>query len=62
LALTWLGRGDFDAHGWPEAVQQARDSGAAGETDDLMCTPLLPDYLEAGLDALGLSLDGLERG
>ncbi len=62
LALVWLGRGDFDAQGWPEAVRQARDSGNAGETDYLLGTPLLADYLEAGIDALGLSLDGLERG
>ncbi|HEY3910802.1 MAG TPA: DUF3775 domain-containing protein [Stellaceae bacterium] len=62
LALVWLGRGDFDAQSWGEALQQARDSGAAGETDYLLGTPLLADYLEAGIDALGLSLDGLERG
>ena len=62
LALVWVGRGDFDARGWPEALQQVRDTGAAGDTDELVRTPLLADYLEAGLDALGLSLDGLERG
>ena len=62
LALTWLGRGDFDAQSWPEALRQARDAGTASETDYLLGTPLLADYLEAGIDALGLSLNGLERG
>ncbi len=62
LALVWVGRGDFDAQGWPEAVQQARDSGSAGETNYLLGTPLLADYLEAGVDALGLSLEDFERG
>lgn len=62
LALVWLGRGDFDAQSWPEALQQARDSGSASESDYLVGTPLLADYLEAGVDALGLSLDGLQRG
>lgn len=62
LALVWLGRGDFDAKSWPEAVRQARDSGNASETDYLLGTPLLADYLEAGVDALGLSLEDFERG
>lgn len=62
LALVWLGRGDYDAQGWPEALRQARDSGNAGEARYLVGTPLLADYLEEGVSALGLSLDGLERG
>jgi Protein of unknown function (DUF3775) len=62
LALMWLGRGDFDAQSWPEALQQARETGTATEADDLVATPLLADYLGEGVDALGLSLHGLERG
>jgi hypothetical protein len=62
LALVSIGRGDFDAQGWREALRQVRDSGAATHTNGLVRTPLLADYLEAGIDALGLSLDGLERG
>jgi hypothetical protein len=62
VALMLIGRGDFDAPGWREALRQVRDSGTAGETDELVRTPLLADYLEAGIDALGLSLDGLDRG
>ncbi|HEV2303345.1 MAG TPA: DUF3775 domain-containing protein [Stellaceae bacterium] len=62
LALAWLGRGDYDAKGWHEALRQARDIANASETDYLLGTPLLADYLEEGLAALGLSLEGLERG
>jgi Protein of unknown function (DUF3775) len=62
LALMWLGRGDYTAADWPEALRQARDSGMATETDYLVGTPLLADYLEEGAAALGLSLDGLEGG
>jgi hypothetical protein len=62
LALMWLGRGDYDAQSWPEALRQARDTGTAGETDYLQGTPLLGDYLEEGADALGLSLEDFDRG
>jgi hypothetical protein len=62
LALVWLGRGDYDAQSWPEALQQARDSGTARESDYLLGTPLLGDYLNEGAAALGLSLEDFERG
>ena len=63
LALMWIGRGDFDAGGWADAVLQAREIGSEAEKNNLIVgTPLLADYLEEGLDAVGLSLDGLERG
>ncbi len=62
LALTWLGRGDYDARDWGEALRQAREAGTASETDYLLGTPLLPDYLEEGASALGLSLEGFEGG
>jgi hypothetical protein len=62
LALMWLGRGDFGAESWAEGLKEARETRTQSETDYLLGTPLLADYLEAGLDALGLSLEGLERG
>jgi Protein of unknown function (DUF3775) len=62
LALVWLGRGDYDAQSWPEALQQARDSGNAQEARYLLGTPLLADYLEEGAAALGLSLDDYDEG
>ncbi len=62
LALVWLGRGDYDAASWPEALQQARDTALANVTEYLVGTPLLGDYLEEGAEALGLSLQDFERG
>jgi hypothetical protein len=58
LALMWVGRGDFEVDQWRDALAQARDARTGSETEYLMGTPLLADYLEAGLDALGYSLDG----
>ncbi|HUC09733.1 MAG TPA: DUF3775 domain-containing protein [Stellaceae bacterium] len=62
LALVWLGRGDYDARSWSEALAQARDSRSSTETEYLVGTPLLGDYIEEGVEALGLSLEGFERG
>jgi hypothetical protein len=62
LALVWLGRGDYDAANWSEALQQARQTRPASETDYLLGTPLLADYLEEGVSGLGLSLKDFQRG
>lgn len=62
LALLWLGRGDYDAESWPEALRQARDTATANVTEYLIGTPLLGDYLEEGAEALGLSLRDFEQG
>jgi Protein of unknown function (DUF3775) len=62
LALLWLGREDYDAKSWPEALRQAEATADANLTDYLVGTPLLGDYLEEGTAALGLSLEDFERG
>ncbi|MBV8504353.1 MAG: DUF3775 domain-containing protein [Alphaproteobacteria bacterium] len=62
LALMWLGRGDYDADSWPDALREAAESTIANVTDYLVGTPLLADYLEEGVSALDLSLDDLENG
>jgi hypothetical protein len=62
LALMWLGRGDYDAESWPEALREAGERTIANVTDYLVGTPLLGDYLEEGASALGLSLQDFERG
>jgi hypothetical protein len=60
LALLWLGRGDYDAETWPDALRQAHDVMNETETDYFLGTPLLADYLEEGANALGLSLEDFE--
>jgi Protein of unknown function (DUF3775) len=62
LALLWLGRGDYDAENWSEALQQARQTQTATETAYLLGTPLLADYLEEAVSALGLSLEDFQKG
>ena len=61
LALMWIGRGDFSRDEWREALAQAREVHNEKETDYLVGTPLLADYLEIGLDLLGYSLEDEEK-
>jgi hypothetical protein len=62
LALVWLGRGDYDARNWSEALRQAQQTQTATETAYLLGTPLLADYLEEAVSALGLSLEDFQKG
>jgi hypothetical protein len=50
VALMWLGRGDFTADEWDDAVEQARDQWNERTAEYLLATPLLADYLEEGLE------------
>jgi hypothetical protein len=63
LGLMWIGRGDFEASEWASAIAQARDSLDDRVTEYLIGTPLLGDYLEEALAALGYSLEefGMDR-
>jgi hypothetical protein len=53
LALVWLGRGDYAAAEWRRAKADARAAHDAHESAYLVGTPLLADYIEEGLAALG---------
>ena len=61
LALTWLGRGDYSGEEWRQALEAGRIHDEK-ETDYLIGTPLLADYLEEGLAQLGYSLEDFEIG
>jgi hypothetical protein len=62
LALVWLGRGDYDAENWSEALRQVRQTQTSAETAYLLGTPLLADYFEEAVSALGLSLEDFQKG
>ncbi|MGE0746226.1 MAG: DUF3775 domain-containing protein [Rhodospirillales bacterium] len=62
VALLWVGRGDFDASEWDEALEEARAHRTAPTADYLIGTPLLADCIEEGLAAFGLSCLDEERG
>jgi hypothetical protein len=56
VALAWIGRGDFDAAEWEEALALARQRRRGSTARYLMGMPLLGDYIEEGAAALGLNL------
>jgi Protein of unknown function (DUF3775) len=62
VALTWVGRGDYDADEWDEALAAARAAHNKHTAAYLIGTPLLPDFLEEGLAAFDLSCQDFEMG
>lgn len=56
VALAWLGRGDYTAEDWPEALRAARERSETTTATYLLGLPLLGDYLADGADALGISV------
>jgi hypothetical protein len=62
LALTWVGRGTYDATEWDDAFSEATDMVASSieeAIDELMESPLLAADLESGLAAFDYSCDGI---
>lgn len=62
LALVWIGGGDYEASDWAAAVKTAREDEDDRRADALLSIPLLADYLEEGLAALGYSCRDVEMG
>lgn len=60
VALMWVGRDSFDAADWDDAVNTARAEKTAPTEDYLMGIPELADYLEAGLEAMGIDVADAE--
>ena len=55
VAITWIGRGDFDAEEWAEALRTAREREQGSTADYLLGIPNVGDLLDEGLAALGRS-------
>jgi hypothetical protein len=53
VALAWLGRGDYDASEWNAALAAARERANRRTAKYLLGMPMLGDWLEDGLEAIG---------
>ena len=62
VALTWIGRGSFEPEELGDAQATARSERVNSTASYLMGIPLLADYLEDGLDRLGISVEDAEDG
>jgi hypothetical protein len=55
VALTWIGRGDYEADDWAAARTAARERESLSTADYLIGIPNLGDLLDEGLAAIGRS-------
>jgi uncharacterized protein DUF3775 len=55
IALVWIGRGDYDAGDWHEALAEARSRGRKRLASYLLRLPMLAEWLEEGLEAIGVT-------
>jgi hypothetical protein len=62
IAITWVGRGDFDRAGWREARAMAVERHRRHSWRYLMGIPNLGDCLEEGFAELGHNVEDLEAG
>lgn len=53
VALVYVGRGDYDALEWADALAAARERANKRTAKYLLGMPLLADWLEEGLEAIG---------
>ncbi len=60
-AVMWIGRETFEPEELDEAINTARAEASAPTEDYLMGIPMLADYLEDGLNALGITLDDAQE-
>lgn len=60
VALTWIGRGTYEAEELDEAISTARSEAVNKTSEYLLGMPLLSDYLEEGLEKLGYSVNDIE--
>ena len=60
VAVMWIGRESFFAEDLPEAILTAKQEATTPCADYLIGTPHLSDNLEAGLEALGVSVHDVE--
>lgn len=58
VAIAWIGRETFDDYA--EAYETAKSEASAPTETYLLGMPLLADYLESGLEALGVDTSEIE--
>ena len=62
VALMWVGRGTYEPEDWDEAVDTARSERVNKTENYLLGVPMLSDYLEEGLEKMGISVEDAEEG
>ena len=60
VAIMWIGRGTFEPEELEEAVETAQEEATSPTEDYLLGIPLLADFLEEGLEKLGVDSSEIE--
>lgn len=60
VACMWVGRDSFDADDLEEAKATARQEASAPTEEYLSGIPEIADYIESGMDALGIDVTDAE--
>jgi hypothetical protein len=62
IALTWIGRGDYDTTEWDEALRLAKERNESGTAAEYLTgMELFGDYLSEGVAAFGYSIEEVAR-
>jgi hypothetical protein len=61
VALMWIGRGDYGAGEWAQALGLARQEHNERTAEYLLGTPLLADHLSEGLNQFDMSCGDMEK-
>ncbi len=62
IALTWIGRGDYDASEWQEVLRLAKERNEGGGAAEYLTNmELFGDYLSEGVAAFGYSAEEVAR-
>ena len=62
IALAWVGRGDYEAEEWAEALKLAAERNAKGDASAYLSgMEGLGDLLSEGVGAFGLAIEEVER-
>jgi hypothetical protein len=61
VAIMWIGRDTFTADEYDEAYKTAAQEATTSTATYLLGVPMLADYLESGLEALGISASDAEQ-
>lgn len=60
VAVMWIGRDTFSAEDYDEAFETAKSEATTPTEKYLLGVPLLADYLEDGLEAMGVDTSEIE--
>jgi hypothetical protein len=60
VAIAWIGRGAYEPEEWDDAIATAKSERTTPTAVYLLGDPLIADYLEEGMSALGFEMASIE--